>query len=381
MSESLPPDKNQDMVQQPKTMASLLKPNLQESRQELDTTVDQMLGKVKSVFYYISSRFNRKSILETFRKNFKSLAFEIYQFYEVEGVKFIVLEIGLFTNSADYAKDLSNSSAVNYKNVVLHSISDDDLDTAGRFIPKPERKVLVSGLGPHDLTVDGLRQGFDGVLEFSDCPRVTLLGDRANGWFSGEAVIQVKNFVTLPKKDFDFKIVGGYQRIKVQSFGFSNKLLEEERKDCYRCGLVGHLAKNCPARPKVFSWKCTTCGTESTKFGCTVRKCMKSSVEKSETRVTDNMYEVFNREGIRKAFGNDIDDWLHVVPSRKLDNPSPVQMMLALKYSSTVRNALTKGEHEKAHELLCHWLAVKLDEYDKNVDNIDDDLESPDGVA
>ena len=133
----------------PKTMANVLKNSVSNVRQELDVTVDQMLGKVKSVFYYISNRLNRKLILETFRRNFKSLAFETFRFYQSpEGIRFIVLEIGLFTKSPSYLNDLARTASVSHKTSVLQSIPDDELDEAGRFIPRPERnKFWYRGWG------------------------------------------------------------------------------------------------------------------------------------------------------------------------------------------------------------------------------------------
>lgn len=350
----------------PKTMAGVLKSSGSDERQKLEESVYQMLGKIKSVFYYISNKLNRKLVIETFRKNFKSLAFENYRFYEVDGVKFIVLEVGLFTNSPNYAEDLANSFSVCHKNVILQSISDDKLDQTGRFIPRPERKILVSGLGLYDLTPETLKKGFDGVVEFGDNPRIVLLGDRNSSRFSGEAIVEVKNFLNLPKPDFDFKIEGGFQRIKVKSFGFSKKMLENMTKDCYRCGKVGHLAADCPSRPKVFSWDCTVCGTASTKFGCTVRKCMKAVATVGE-RVTANMYEAFKKDGIKKSFGIDTETWVTVEPKIKLVEPSAAQIMLAIKNSSCVRDKLLKGEYDRSYELLQRWITLKVDEYGRGL--------------
>lgn len=194
----------------PQTMANILKNTASDTSQELEVTVDQMLGKIKSVYYYISNRLNRKSILEMFRKNFKSLAFENFRFYQsADGIRYTILEIGLFTNSPDYTAELVKLESVTFKNSILRSIPAEDLDEDGKFIPRPERKILVSGLGLHDLAADKLKFGFEGYVEFSSCPKVVLLGNRKNGHFSGEAVINVQNFLALPKRDFDFKISGG----------------------------------------------------------------------------------------------------------------------------------------------------------------------------
>lgn len=112
------------------------------------------------------------------------------------------------------------------------------------------------------------------------------------------------------------------------SFGFPRKMLENEKKDCYRCGKLGHLAVDCPSRPRIFSWKCTKCSTESTKYGCTVRKCMKTIVRVSSI-TPKNMFQKFSPEDIKTVFGKEVDSWLNLEPTIKLAEPTVAQIMLA----------------------------------------------------
>lgn len=309
------------VAQQPKTLASMLKSTAPVARQELEVSVDKMLGEIKSVFYYISNRLNRKSLLEMFRKNFKSLAFENYRFYECDGVKFIVLEIGLFTNSLHFIGELGRSASVSYKNTVIQSVPDESLDARGNFIPKPERKVLISGLSLSSLNPGSLAWGFEGYVKFSQKPTIVLLGDKTTGRFSGDAVVHVEKFIKLPENNFNFKIegIGNYQRINVKSFGFPRILAEELKKECYRCGAMGHFA-GCPNRPTKFSWKCTSCGNDSNKYRCTVRKCLEPLAHVAQAQVpqeiTENMYSPIDIQKIRQIFDvrADVQTWYDINP-------------------------------------------------------------------
>lgn len=353
-------------TKQPQTLASMLKDSTSDARQELEVSVDQMIGKVKSVFYYISNRWNRKSILDFFRKSFKSLAFESFRFYQSpDGIRFTVLEIGLFINAPNYLAELARTASISYKNSTLESVPDEDLDEAGQFIPRPQRKILVSGFGLHELTAEKLEIGFEDVLEFPSNPRIVLLGDRKSGRFSGDAVITVHKFKALPKKDFDFKLTGGgFLRITVKSYGFSKALLETEKKECYRCRKLGHLAVDCPSRPKKFSWKCTVCQNESTEFGCTVRKCL-ASLAKFSAETTENMFDIFDPKDIKEKYG--VDHWINVKTDFKPVDPGAGQTMLALKYSSTIKAKLMQGDYEEAYNLVQRWVTIKLDEHTKNL--------------
>ena len=260
-----PPDQNAGGG----TLADVVRSQTPEVHQELMDSASDFCGKIKERFYYVSSRINRKMLVQTFNEKFKSLAYETYAFYESEGVKFIVLNVGFFENAPSFKDDFRNSSAVKHKNMVVHAVADDEL-VEGTFMRRPEKKILLEGLTPAQLSNrELLVQGFSGFLELHDNLKIKLLGDSKTGKFSGSAILRVKNFLKLPGKGFDFVLddQGSYQRIKTTSYGFPRDLVRDfPGHKCFRCGDIGHIANACPTMPKKFSWKCTVCG--SNYLGC-----------------------------------------------------------------------------------------------------------------
>ena len=182
-------------------------------------------------------------------------------------------------------------------------------------------------------------------------------------------MINVQNFLALPSKDFDFKISGGgFMRITVKSFGYARALVENVKRECYRCGKLGHLAADCPTRPTKFSWKCTVCKHESTEFGCTVKRCMKT-LARVTARTTSNMHQDFDLNKVRKMFGSGLDSWLKVELETKLVDPTAGQIMLAIKNSDAIRESLAAGtnvdDYMDSYRLIQRWVTLKLEEYDK----------------
>lgn len=157
-------------------------------------------------------------------------------------------------------------------------------------------------------------------------------------------------------------------RITVKSFGYAKALVDNEKTECYRCQKLGHLAANCPSRPTLFSWKCTVCKHESTEFGCTVKKCQKI-LSRVTARTTSNMHHDFDLNKVRKMFGNDVDSLLNVGLDTKLVDPTPGQIMLAIKNSDAIQKSLNAGtnvdEYMDSYRLIQRWVTLKLEEYDR----------------